>query len=302
MKLGRLPVRHDNRTLMASKYMSAVSPPPSSVDWLQGVPSWPMYKNDLLGDCTVAAAAHFIGEWTSDSSHNEALLADPAIVTAYSAVSGYDPNTGANDNGAVELDVLNYWRNTGVGGHRIAAYVSLNVANHDQIKQAINLFGGVYIGVNMPISAQSQVGSIWTVTTGPDSAPGSWGGHAVNVGAYNASGLTCITWGASQRMTWAWWDKYVEEAYAIVSPDFFTGGKDPQGFDMTTLQADLVAVHNNQPTPAPSSPPAPSSIVVTLTDPLLIKRLTAAALTAHQTNEEFVKKLLDTHFHIPYVP
>ena len=33
--------------------------------------------------------------------------------------------TGLNDNGAVILDVLNYWRKTGIGGHPISAYADL---------------------------------------------------------------------------------------------------------------------------------------------------------------------------------
>ena len=41
-------------------------------------------------------------------------------------------------------------------------------------------------------------------------------------------------------MTWGFWAAYCDEAYAIVSPDFFTGAqKTPDGFDMQQLQADL---------------------------------------------------------------
>ena len=80
----------------------------------------------------------------------------------------------------------------------------------------IYLLRGAYIGLSLPLSAQSQVGGIWDVTSGPNSTPGSWGGHCVYVVAWNNTGPICITWGARQQMTWAFWDKYCDEAYGIV--------------------------------------------------------------------------------------
>ena len=91
-----------------------------------------MYANDRLGDCTCAAAAHLIQDWTSNNS-GEVTLADPDILKAYEAVSGYDPDTHTNDNGAVETDVLNYWRHTGIGGRNIHAYVSLEPGTDHKI-------------------------------------------------------------------------------------------------------------------------------------------------------------------------
>lgn len=256
-RLGKGPVKEDPRTLMLSKYVGAVTPPPASVDYLTGVPAWGMFKNDTLGDCTCATTGHYVQQWTYDAAKNEVTISDSDIVVAYSAVSGYDPQTGANDNGAVELDVLNYWHKTGVGGHKIAAFVKVTPSNHDQVKQAVNLFGGVYIGLGLPISAQNQVGSLWTVTTGADAEVGSWGGHAVHVGAYDADGPTVITWGAPQKMTWEFWDKYVDEAYAVLSEDWLNDGKDPQGLDLATLTTDLANVGKNDPNVDPTPTPTP---------------------------------------------
>ncbi|MGB6874974.1 MAG: hypothetical protein WBD87_02970, partial [Candidatus Acidiferrales bacterium] len=72
------------------------------------------------------------------------------------------------------------------------------------------------------------------------SAPGSWGGHAVPVLAYDSDGLTCITWGAKKRMTWAFFAQYCDEAYAPLSHDWFSAqGIDPSGIDFAALSADL---------------------------------------------------------------
>ena len=88
-----------------------------------------MMHNDTIGDCTCAAAGHLVMEWTANVGA-ETTPADADILAAYSAITGYDPKTGANDNGAVETDVLNYWRKTGIAGHKIMAYAALEPGNH----------------------------------------------------------------------------------------------------------------------------------------------------------------------------
>jgi hypothetical protein len=85
------------------------------------------------------------------------------------------------------------------------------------VRRAIFADVGMGLGLQLPKSAQKQVqtGQPWTVTTGPDARPGSWGGHYVYVSGYTPSGPVCVTWGRKQQMTWAWLDKYCDEAYAI---------------------------------------------------------------------------------------
>ena len=252
MKLGKQAPRHDPRTLQFATYLqpSQLPPPPPSVDYTRAVKGgWGMMANDKVGDCTCAAAGHLIMEWTADTDR-QVDPDDKQILAAYSAITGYDPATGANDNGAVETDVLNYWRKTGVAGHQILAYAALEPGNTQHVQDAIDLFGGAYIGLALPVSAQTQ--SVWSVPPGgPHGAgkPGSWGGHAVPVMGYDSHGLTVITWGATKLMTWQFWAAYCDEAYAVLSMDFLkadpTNPNDPvapSGFDLAALQADLKAV------------------------------------------------------------
>jgi hypothetical protein len=246
LKLGKQPARHDPRALLLASYITpSLPPPPASFDISTKVTNWGMMDNDQIGDCTCAAAGHLIMEWTANAGKKMFTPTDKQIVGAYSAITGYNPTTGANDNGANEVDVLNYWRQTGIAGHKIGAYMSLEPANHTHIMESVYIFEGCYIGVSLPISAQAQVQNHqpWSVPPGGptgDGKPGSWGGHAVPVVAYDARGVTVVTWGALQMMTWSFWQTYTEEAYAILSPDYMTGKKTtPQGFSLKQLQADL---------------------------------------------------------------
>ena len=256
LKLGRNPVRHDARTLRLARYLDdAVVLPtlPPSCDLTAAVPSWPMYDNDRLGDCTWAAAAHMVQAWTA--ANGSVYTPDPSLVDLAYWQTGQPPSTtgtpgGPTDTGRVELDVLNYWRQHGFGGAPdrsapITAYVAVDPRNTEHVRASIYLFGGCYLGVALPITAQRQ--RVWDVVgdpaTDPDSAPGSWGGHAVPELAYDSAGnLKVITWGAPLQMTQAFHDTYVDEAYAIIAPDWLPSGKTPQGFDLAALQADLAAL------------------------------------------------------------
>jgi len=241
VELGKLAPRHDVRTLQFANYVTpeALPPVPAKYDWSGKIKKWGMMKNDTVGDCTCAAAGHLIMEWTADNG-KAYTPKDTDIIKAYSQITGYDPKTGKNDNGAVETDVLNYWRKTGIASHKIFAYAGLEPRNHDHVKEAVYLFGGCYIGLSLPVSAQTQ--TVWSVPPGGATgigAPGSWGGHAVPVVAYNSSGLTVVTWGELKKMTWGFWDVYCDESYAIISPDFLNKDKTPNGFDIAALKADL---------------------------------------------------------------
>jgi hypothetical protein len=250
-KLGRKAPRRDARTLQLANYVDHGVLPhvPPKFDWNRAVKTWPVMLNDRLGDCTCACTGHVIQCWTANAGQ-EVILPDDDILRLYEAVSGYDPATGTNDDGAVELDVLNYWRQNGVAGHKIGAYVALEPMNHDHLRIATFLFGAVYTGIALPETIQMQ--DVWAVPPeGPNGAgaPGSLGGHAVPITGYDALGVTCVTWGRLQRMTWGFVDEYMEEAYCLLSAaDWFGGGKvAPSGFDIAALQDDLVALQS--PTP-----------------------------------------------------
>jgi hypothetical protein len=365
MHLGKRPKRHDPRTLKLARYMTGTLPPaPSQVDYAHGIADWGMMLNDKLGCCTIAAVGHAVQTWTANAG-KELTVPDSTILACYEKWDGYNPADPMTDQGGVELNVLNDWRQEAFNGHSLDAYVSIDLhdsretanrvigrsmdrvigrsgdrvssgksGSSDQritgstdamrpsgeqkqvnqlitgssdhpisrspdhpipdIATAIWLFGGAYIGVELPISAQNQ--DVWDVPAnpGPNDEPGSWGGHAVYVVGYEKPGvrcqmpgvsepvpgvrdqltnlrqnrsstnpetwhltpgafspapgtepptLTCVTWGQLKKMTWAWFEKYCSEAYALVSKDWLNAsGISPNGFDLATLEDDLKAV------------------------------------------------------------
>lgn len=242
MKLGKLPARHDVRTLRLARYVdrAQLPAPPQSLDETRHVADWPMYANDRVGDCTCAAAGHMIEAWTAAASGDAAEVSEHAVLAAFDHVKVVDPATG--EEGAVELDVLKYWRKTGIGRHRIGAFASVSVHDHGMARAGAYLFGGLYLGIALPLTAQTQDVWDWTGSLAGDARPGSWGGHAVDVVGYDADALTVVTWGELKRMTWSFWDRYVDECYCLLSRDFVAGDTAPNGFHLAELKADLALV------------------------------------------------------------
>jgi len=252
-KLGKLPPRVDLRTLKLARYLTpALTPPPAAVYWSKGFPSWGMMLNGAntgtlapqgLGCCTIAGPAHADQVWKINSAKNVNLAAitipDSVILGAYENWDGYVDGDPSTDNGGVILDVLNDWRQSGLGGHKITAFAVPDPSNVVHIKQGIVLFGLVIIGFNVPQSAMDQnaAGQIWDVVSNDG---GIVGGHCVAVPDYNPTGPICITWGMRQQMTWAFWAKYCDESYALLSPDWLNSSNfSPEGISLADLQSDL---------------------------------------------------------------
>ena len=121
--------------------------------------------------------------------------------------------------------------------YKIQAFSELDLADHAQVMQAIVLDIGVGLGLRLPIAAQAQfeAGKPWDVVRGRKGAVNSWGGHYVFVSGYTPLGPVCVTWGRKQQMTWAFFDKYCDEAYAII--DAADTKKIKKALDLNKLHA-----------------------------------------------------------------
>jgi hypothetical protein len=242
-KLGKLDPKRDARTLQFKDYLITLPPIPAAVDWTEKVATWGMLANDAVGDCTVASGYHLDEVWTANTS-TEVIATDAQALADYSAISGYTPDNPDSDTGCALIDVLNYWRQTGLNGRKIMAYAQVNCKNITRMKTAVALFGGIYLGIQVPSRAMDQfnAGQPWTDTS-PDDIEGGHGVPGVAYGNSGIDGLTLVTWGAKQFASWDWLAKYLDEAYVILSPDWFAANNvSPANFNLDQLQIDLKAV------------------------------------------------------------
>ena len=239
MKLGKLPKVDDARNLRMANYLDGrrLSKLPLSKSWSPAVHRWALFENDSIGCCTCASAAHAIQSWTANDG-DEIILPDAAVVDAYSAISGYDPENPETDRGASIHRALKHFRTVGIGGRRILGFAEIDPRDGATLMRCIHLFGGVLLGVALPRSAQGQ--ALWQDTT---DRPWSWGGHAVWVPGYDPYIREVPTWGRLLRMTPEFLERYCDEAYALVSHDWTGPDRTaPNGFELDALVRDLALV------------------------------------------------------------
>jgi hypothetical protein len=246
-KLGKHAPKFDRRTLMLDRYTKALPPPPPQAYYQTKVSAWGMLMNDTLGDCVPAASGHMIEQWTTYTL-KPVPVTDEEILIAYEDIGGYVPGDPSTDNGCNMLDALNYWRKTGIAGHKISVYAGINLQGGElavrNLKYSVSLFGNCYLGLALPISAQGQTG--WHVDdSDPTSAQaGSWGGHCVPIVGYSPKSITVVTWGSILNMSWNFFQRYADEAYCVLSQDWIeTNGLAPSGFDFNALDADLKGIN-----------------------------------------------------------
>jgi hypothetical protein len=232
MRFGKHAPKHDYRTFLFPSYAAGLADPPPAYDSIKhwDPKQFPMDGNDTLGDCTIAAIAHAITVW----SH---LIGHRKRPSTSSVIKLYRHLTGGEDTGLNMLDVLNYLRKHSFDGDKILAFAKLNSRNHKHVKQAIQIFGGVFTGF------QCQEKVIDDFNAGRKWTPGrlTQDGHAIFTHAYDGDCVSSLTWGSTQLGTWDWWDECVDEAYVILPPE----AKQPSfapGFDVKQLEADLQMV------------------------------------------------------------
>ena len=260
-RLGRPYRLVDPRTFRLARLIAKALPPityPFDVDSQYSfLTDTNMYKNDTYGDCVIAGRAHQTLRLEANQQKILISINDQDVTTEYFKESN------GQDSGLNILESLNEWRKTGwlAGGktYTIYAYAQIEVSNQTEVEDALFLFNGIYAGVNLPVSAQAQTGEgkIWDVDNSPNGEPGSWGGHCTYIVALNETGPVCVTWGAKQQMTWAFWFKYYDEAYAII--DNIDSWVDPatNPVNVQLLSGWLQEVTGNPVPPIPPVPPVP---------------------------------------------
>jgi len=241
--LGKKNAIIDLRTLQLKNYLATLPTIPNSWNWGSKISNWPMMMNDTIGDCTCAAAGHIV-ELDTTLNGTPDVPTDAQVLSMYESVSGYNPSNPSSDVGADLITCMKYLQNTGLSGQKLYAYASVSPTNMAHVKAATYLFSSLYIGVQLPITAQNQsgAGQTWTVApdfaTNADAQPNSWGGHCIPIVGFCSTHLDIVTWGELQYMSWNFLRKYCDEMYALLS-QMWIGKATPGLLNLSQLDADL---------------------------------------------------------------
>ena len=101
---------------LAGGAVAQLPEPPASIIETAAITDWGLMANNRIGDCTAAALGHLILADTFLATGTPVVIPDDQVVAFYSACSGYDPSTGADDNGADEDTVCQQFKAQGPGG------------------------------------------------------------------------------------------------------------------------------------------------------------------------------------------
>ena len=253
-RLGRTPRAYDPRVPHMSALMAGVTlpPPPVEVDWTKGMPAnLGMMLNDTLGDCTCAAVYHALQVWSFNAAGAAKMETEPNtdVEKLYELACGYISGKPATDQGGNEQHVLTYLLNNGApmadgSSHKIAAFVEVDRRIENDVKHTIVDCGLAYIGFNVPAYVMPDNApplSVWQLESGVDET--IIGGHAVILAGYSPAGLRVISWGQYYTMGWGFFDKFVDEVYAIADSTWIEAkGTTPAGLTLAQLETQMSAL------------------------------------------------------------
>ena len=227
-KYGKLAAKRLVGVGTLSAYASGKLPaPPTSVD----VPNaqYPIDGNDRYGDCTIAGVAHLIAAWDAEVNEKDAVPSSATVVEEYLSI------THGQDTGCNEQDVLELWRTDGLFGSKIAAYAPVDHTSIIEIHQGVAFYGGAYLGIQCPPSAQEQFaeGVPWTYE-----GQRTDDGHCIVALGYTPTALLCATWGGVAQVTYPFLAHYLDEAWCALPYQFIDAGHGPR-IDLPSLRADL---------------------------------------------------------------
>ena len=254
-RLGRKARKFNPRVphlsaLMGSKHRRLM-PIPVDRDYTAGMPDdLGEMLNDELGDCTIAAKYHARQVRTFVATGKMVTESDACVEQFYEEACGYIPGDPTTDQGGNMQDVLTYEVTKGLpigdGTQRlkIAAFVEIDPRNPDDLMLAIDECGLIDIGFNVPafIMPDDAVPPlVWDVQATNRSIIG---GHDVIQPGRVGGIYTTVSWGSpNYRMTEAFFEEYVDEAYGIITEEWITStGKTPFGLGLSDWQALMEAL------------------------------------------------------------
>lgn len=214
--LGRLAPSAAQRKMSVPLLDFVTAPLPKAPDSYDGITGAKiqMFGNNRYGNCVFAAMANF-DAIRAKLEQRETDCTEEDVVAEYMKYN-HGQDVGANEGEALrEAQDRGFKLGPGDPWRLANGTVTIPVKNVEAMLSLITLLGAVYLGVELPNSAQSQ--KVWDVTGSMrgDSAPGTWGGHALLAGAFDrkAGTIDLVTWGGRQTVTVPWHLGYCDEVH-----------------------------------------------------------------------------------------
>jgi len=261
LPLGKKPFLPKAKDLHLKAYINkaaviTAASVPASLDWLsfscpngdKPQPDTDALGNDAVGNCVFAGPGHLVNMVRAQTGGTSRVTREDTIA-AYSKYAGYDPITGANDNGFYVRDMLGIWQKDGLYGTKNLAYALVNWRDPEEVAIASWLGCGTIGGYLLPIASQSQqdgVGrQLWYVPTGGwpvKEGPGTWGGHCMWLRGTSPRLSTANSWGIDVTWTTDWQNQCCDEMWVVIVDAWqLTTGRAPNGFAYGDLLADVKA-------------------------------------------------------------
>jgi len=209
-----------------------------------GVQDDRMFGNDTYGDCVKAAFAHFILTLEKFEQGVQIEIDDQEVIDEYLR------ETGGADSGLYATYAMKDWRNHGLEfgdkTYTIYSYAGAEPKDHVAIKYSIYLLRGIFFAMQVFQTDidQFKAGEPWHLTGNNGSLLGGHGVYAFSyinthqdcthcLTGWDENGLTCMTWGEEQFMTWDFWDARVNQAFAVVdNRNKWQGADSPVNVDL----------------------------------------------------------------------
>jgi hypothetical protein len=257
-RLGRRPPKMAPALRFKAFWSGAVPAHPHAADNLSNVREWELGANDQFGTCGPTSVANMrrqVVTYLAALGESFPTLDDVFDLYRRSGNPGFDPATGADDNGVDMQTMLEELLKGGIGGVKPLAFAKVDVHQIDELRAAIAIFGGLLYGVDLQVSQQAQTDAkLWDWKRS-----GEWGGHAILAGRYTGSAggddIGVVTWGQIVGTTDAFEAHQLEEAWIVIWPEHLGTEAFQAGVDKAKLATSYQALTGR---PFPVAPPAPA--------------------------------------------
>jgi hypothetical protein len=264
-KLGRRSPKRAPALRFADFWTGAIPEHSPAADHFAEVDDWGLWGNDQYGDCGPVSYGNLrklISRYLGDLE-DDVTQAD--VFALYKLVNpDFDPDTGRGDNGVDMQTMLEMALEHGFGkdAKKPLAFASVNPGNLDELRAAVETFGGVLLGVDLETAQQAQTDAgLWDYRRSSE-----WGGHAVLCGRYvdepqdSADRSGVVTWAQVVDFTDAFAARQLEEVWLVIFEEHLGTKQFKQGVDLEALAATYKALTGKtfpiapapQPTPDPS--------------------------------------------------